>query len=587
MKVGDALAPGHHRQPQQLHPGTVGRRGGQRQLEGVDVPQRVVVVVLNVVDGLGGLAGVAGGLVAVGDLGPGSGLAGVGDEAHAGQAAGQAQAYQIGGSHRRLSPHRGEWPVAARGLGGRLCGQHRLVRIVHQAVEPALPQRQIARPVACAAAAQGIAQPVIEAADAAAVERTLRRLHKARAVGHFAEIPALADEGNLAPVVRTQQGLHALHHGARLMPHQIEPKRVDAVLTRPQAHRVEHQLGHHAVLGGAVVAAGAALDLAGRIEPVVVAGHDAVEHGSRVLARRRQMVVNHVHAHPQPGAVQAHHHLAKLQDARCPVVGPAGIAAFGRIEVQRVIAPVETITRSARHHGRLLSRTVGRGLGDHRCAATALGHRGKVEHRQQMNIGQARFGQCRQVAHAGTVSLGESGVLAPRSRGHAGIEHRKIAHMQLIHRQVGGAGQCARRGLAGPARWGERRRIEATDPGPVRVHAQADGVGVGHALAHQALAWHPDIDQVAVEAAGPITGQRGLPDAAAVIALQGRYGADGGVVIGIQAQADTLRGGRPERKAGGRLRTAGVAAQRGHWRQHAQDCAVSGRVQIVQRARVL
>ena len=157
MEVGHALAQGHQRQPQHLHPGPLGGRRGQRQLEGVDVPQRVVVVVLGVVHHLGRLAGVARGLVAVADLLARLHLPAAGGEAVAAQAAGQAQAHQVGAGQQR---------VGRRAAAGR---QH-LIGRTHQAVEPALLLHDGVGPVARAAAAQRIAQAVIEGADAAAVQ---------------------------------------------------------------------------------------------------------------------------------------------------------------------------------------------------------------------------------------------------------------------------------------------------------------------------------------------------------------------------------------------------------------------------------
>src|SRR5690606_19804204 len=95
--------------------------------------------------------------------------------------------------------------------------------------------------------------------------------------------------------------------------------------------RVDHELLHHGVFGGGVVAAGGALDRAVGVVAVVVARHHPVEHRMRVLAGGAGVVVDHVLAHPQPGRVQGHHHAAELADARRAVGGVAGVAALGHV----------------------------------------------------------------------------------------------------------------------------------------------------------------------------------------------------------------------------------------------------------------
>ena len=94
----------------------------------------------------------------------------------------------------------------------------------------------------------------------------------------LAEIPALADQVDMPARGEIDLTLQPLHRSARLMTHQIEAERIDAVVLRPQRRRIDHQLRHHPVFGRGVVAAGRTLDLAVGIEPLVVAGHDAVQH---------------------------------------------------------------------------------------------------------------------------------------------------------------------------------------------------------------------------------------------------------------------------------------------------------------------
>ena len=59
-------------------------------------------------------------------------------------------------------------------------------------------------------------------------------------------------------------------------------------------------------------------------EPLVVAGHDLVEHGLRCLPGGGGVVVDHVHHHAQPVGVQRGDHLAELE--RCGPV-PSGFVA--------------------------------------------------------------------------------------------------------------------------------------------------------------------------------------------------------------------------------------------------------------------
>ena len=87
--------------------------------------------------------------------------------------------------------------------------------------------------------------------------------------------------------------------------------------------------------------------------------------------------------------MQCHHHAAEFTDARCAIFRIAGIAAFGRIEVIRVIAPVEAVLRRHSHHCRLLLQAIRwriRHLWRH---AASFGHGSEIEYRQQMHIGQA------------------------------------------------------------------------------------------------------------------------------------------------------------------------------------------------------
>ena len=60
-----------------------------------------------------------------------------------------------------------------------------------------------------------IAQAVVEGTDATAVERQLRGLDEACAIGHLAEIPALADELNTPAGGPINGALHRCAHSGK------------------------------------------------------------------------------------------------------------------------------------------------------------------------------------------------------------------------------------------------------------------------------------------------------------------------------------------------------------------------------------
>jgi hypothetical protein len=235
--------------------------------------------------------------------------------------------------------------------------------------------------------------------------------------------------------------LQPLHRGARLVAHEVEAEAVDAVVAHPDHGAVDHQPLHHAVLGGGVVAAGAGGDAAFGVEPVVVAGHQAVEHALRVLAAGTGVVVDLVHANAQPGGVERQHHGAELAQAHRAVVGIGGVAALGGVEVQRVVAPVEAVAGGLRHHALLLLGAVGRQRRQRGAVgrgAAALGHGGQVEGGQQVDVGHAGGGQPLQVRHAVAAGVREAEVGAAVRGGHGGVADGEVAHVQLVHHHVGG-----------------------------------------------------------------------------------------------------------------------------------------------------
>ena len=84
-----------------------------------------------------------------------------------------------------------------------------------------------------------------------------------------------------------QRGADLEHVRLAVVTHQVEAEAVDPVVAGPADRAVDHDLLGHRVLGGDVAAAGRRLHLAGRVEPLVVARHDLVQHRRRRLTGRR------------------------------------------------------------------------------------------------------------------------------------------------------------------------------------------------------------------------------------------------------------------------------------------------------------
>jgi hypothetical protein len=309
------------------------------------------------------------------------------------------------------------------------------------------------------------------------------------------------------------------------------------------------------MFGRGVFAAGRTFDASVAVEAVVVARHDAVKHGFFVLPRSAGVVVDDVHADAQAGRVQALHHAPEFAYAHAPVAGIAGIAALRRRVVQRLVAPVVAVARVGRGDQRLLRLAVGRAI---RCRRHAAGfrNRGDVEHGQQVDIGHAGTGQRTQVAHAIGVVIGEGEVFAAVLGRNAGVADREIAQVQLVDLHVGRGGDRGRAAIGIPAIGLDVHRIERADPAAPRIGIEAQAVGIGDPVAHDADAAHEDIDQVGVVIVRVIALQACRPDSTCRIALQRLQRSRIGLVM--QAQRDLPRAGRPQREAG-RVRGHGDA----------------------------
>ena len=329
------------------------------------------------------------------------------------------------------------------------------------------------------------------------------------------------------------------------MAHQVEAERIDAVLLHPQLGRIDHQLRHHRMFGGGVVAAGRAFHFAGRVEPVVIAGHDAIEHRRQLLPGRCGVVIDHVHAHAQPGGMQRLQHRAEFADADGAVLGIGGVAALRHVEVIRVVAPVEAVFAGHCGDRRLLRIAVGRGVRNGRRGAADFRHRRDVEHRQQMHIGHAGVGHRLQMTHAGGILRSEAKILAARCWRHRGIAEREIAHVQFVDRHVrvrrqrrGARGDIPTVGLRG---W----MIEIEHHAALGIGGERNRIRIGDAVADDADAGGVDVDEVGVGLAVQHAGEIQCPHAGRIVAPCGEYVRARGRCVCERADRNRARGRRP------------------------------------------
>ena len=337
-------------------------------------------------------------------------------------------------------------------------------------------------------ATHGVTQAVGERRDARSGEVALPCLLEQRVVGDLAEVPALAvqEDARAVDAVLLERQLvervaHGLHVRHRVVPHEVEPEAVDLVLPGPQDHRVDHQLARERVLGRDVRAARARLDGARRVEPVVVAGHDLVEHGGVRLAGRRGVVVDLVEHDLEPGGVQRADHGAELAD---PCVRVERVRPLGHLVVERVVAPVEPVGVGDRRDARLLLvgvRRERREVARRRLLPRAVLLDGRdVEGGQQVHGRQPGARERGEVPGAGGVPC-EREVRAALRGGHRLVGDREVAHVQLVDRPVHGVLDAGCGGV-GPDRR-PRARVRQVDDDRVRgVRRQRDRVRVRHGV---------------------------------------------------------------------------------------------------------
>ena len=130
-------------------------------------------------------------------------------------------------------------------------------------------------------------------------------------------------------------------------------------------------------------------------QPLVVAGHDLVEH--RLAGRcpaADGVVVDHVHHHPQPGAVERRRPSAGTRGAgRAVRVGGVGALRARCSAAGRSPSCSRRVAATAATHAccsRRVRRQRGQVAGGLRLVGPALGDGGEVERRQQVQVGDAR-----------------------------------------------------------------------------------------------------------------------------------------------------------------------------------------------------
>ena len=366
--------------------------------------------------------------------------------------------------------------------------------------------------------------------------------------------------------------------------HPVEAKAVHLVVGGPEHRRILDELAHHGVLGGGVAAtAGAFHRAGGGVAPVVVAGHDAVEHRERaVRAFVGRVVVHHVHDDAQAHFVQGLVHGAHLQDA-----GGAGriggVAALRHVVEHRVVAPVEAVDvrqhvhdLARRRRGRVQSLQFldnARGVAHVAGAEFLVGvvqaaqlvdgvaqvhlrrrifvDGADVEGRQHMEVREAGVRQRFEVGHRRRAVRGEGEVLAAMFLRGAGVAGAEVAHMALVD---DGRLRIAafRRGVGVPAGGFQVRIVQIDELRSKRTGVRANGIRIPR-FAHQHAAFARMVggDDEAVELAIPVLGGAGgAPDAGVRVLAHGQVGAEGEAAVRafvVDAQLHVLRGGRPHR----------------------------------------
>ena len=197
-------------------------------------------------------------------------------------------------------------------------------------------------------------------------------------------------------------------------------------------------------------------------------------------------------------------HLAELADA-CGSVRVDRVGTLGRLEVERVVAPVEAVEVADRLEAGLL---VGRRRAERREVAGGGGlrspvllDRGDVERRQQVHGVDAGLGELLELGAARRVT-GEGAVGAALGLRYGLVADREVAHVQLVDRTVDRALDDGR-GRLGPLLGRDRRVVEVDDHRARRVRGECDRVRVGDRVClDRARRRSVDVERPAVLVAG-------------------------------------------------------------------------------------
>ena len=261
------------------------------------------------------------------------------------------------------------------------------------------------------------------------------------------------------------------------------------------------------------------------------------------------MVVHLVEHDLQAGRVQRPDHLAELAHAGGSVRVDR-VRALGRLEVERVVAPVEAVEVADRLEARLL---LGRGRAERREVARGGGlrgpvllDRGDVERRQQVHRVDAGLGELLELGGARRLA-GEGAVGAALGLGHGLVADREVAHVQLVDGPVDRALDDGR-GRLGPLLGRDRRVVEVDDHRARRVRRERDRIRVGHRVRlDRPGRRRVDGERPAVLVAGgeAVDAPRAVGGVERGVDHLGVAGSAGAPAL----ERDRLRGRRPEREA--------------------------------------
>ncbi len=200
------------------------------------------------------------------------------------------------------------------------------------------------------ATSDSIPHAVVEVPNAGSAHIELGGLLEDAVIGHFPEIPSFPINVDVGPVhaiaFQCEFGqflAKADQHGFWMMPHQIKPEGIDLVLLRPKGDRIDDELFHHLVFSGGIETAGGCGHIAAyRIVAVVIARHNLIEHRGGAESGFVRVVVDDIHHHIQPDAMQRPYHVAKFFDPR-RTIRLRAVTPFRDIEMNRIIAPIESV----------------------------------------------------------------------------------------------------------------------------------------------------------------------------------------------------------------------------------------------------